>query len=82
VLPVEQQWHDPHLSARAMKHRVALPFYGDEDLFRAPWRFSGMAPRIERSGPRLGEHNEFVFGELLGLPAGEIAALVADGVIA
>ena len=62
--------------------RVALPHYGPEPLFRSPWRFSDLEPRIDRCGPSLGEHNAQVFGDLLGLPAGEIAELVAAGVIA
>jgi len=82
VLPVEEQWNHPHFNARSMKHRVHIPVYGDEDMFRAPWRFSDLEPRITRCGPALGEHNAYVFGELLQLPADEIAALVADGVIA
>ena len=36
---------------------------------------------IERGAPCLGEHNAQVFGELLGLPAEEIAELSAAGVI-
>ena len=36
---------------------------------------------IERGGPCLGEHNDQVFGELLGLSGSEIAKLRAQGVI-
>ena len=36
---------------------------------------------ITRGAPCLGEHNDQVFGELLGLAPDEIAALRADGVI-
>jgi crotonobetainyl-CoA:carnitine CoA-transferase CaiB-like acyl-CoA transferase len=82
VLSIQQQWQDPHYGARHVKQRVTIPFYGDEDVFRAPWMFSDIEPRIERCGPSTGEHNDYVFGELLGLPADEIAALKASGVIA
>ena len=82
VLSVEEQWRDPHYAARAIKHRVTIPVYGGEDLFSAPWRFSDFAPQIERCGPTTGEHNDYVFGELLGLVPGEIAELTASGVIA
>lgn len=82
VLSVEAQWQDAHYAARAIKARVTIPVYGEEELFRAPWRFSDFSPRIERCGPSLGEHNDYVFGELLGLPAAEIAELKASGVIA
>ncbi len=82
VLSVEEQWRDPHYAARAIKHRVTIPVYGEEDVFSAPWRFSDFSPRVERPGPTTGEHNDYVFGELLGLPVDEIAELKASGVIA
>ena len=43
-------------------------------LSRTDWR-------IERGAPCLGEHNERVYGELLGLSREEIAALREEGVI-
>ena len=82
VLSVEEQWKDPHFAARAVKTAVQIPVYGNEDMFRAPWRFSGFAPQIDRCGPAMGEHNDFVFGELLGLSAQEISELTESGVIA
>ena len=82
VLSVEEQWCDRHFAARAIKHRVTIPIYGEEDLFCAPWRFSDFAPRIARCGPMTGEHNDYVFGELLAMPADEIAELKSAGVIA
>ena len=46
-----------------------------------PARFSGTPWRIVRGAPRLGEHNEEVFGRLLGLGPAELAALREEGVI-
>ena len=82
VLSVEEQWQDPHFEARGIKTPVDIPVYGREDMFRAPWRFSDFAPHIDRCGPAMGEHNDQVFGELLGLSAQEIADLKESGVIA
>ena len=82
VLTVEAQRHDPNFAARGISSRVSIPIYGDETLYRAPWRFSDLTPRIDRCGPTTGEHNDYVFGELLGLAAGEIAGLKASGVVA
>ena len=82
VLSVEEQWCDAHFVARAIKHRVSIPIYGEEDLFCAPWRFADFAPRITRCGPGTGEHNDYVFGELLGMPTDEIRELKEAGVIA
>lgn len=81
VLSIEEMWRDPHLAARGIKFRVELPFYGPEDLFRAPWIFSDLEPKISRCGPMTGEHNEFVFGEILGLSRKERAELESAGVI-
>lgn len=36
---------------------------------------------IQRGAPCLGEHNEYVYGEILGLPAAEVAALREEGVL-
>ena len=43
-------------------------------LSKTPWR-------MERGAPCLGEHNESVFGRLLGLGPAEVAALREEGVI-
>jgi crotonobetainyl-CoA:carnitine CoA-transferase CaiB-like acyl-CoA transferase len=44
-------------------------------------RLSETPGRVQRGAPRLGEHNEEVYGSLLGLSADEMASLKADGVI-
>jgi benzylsuccinate CoA-transferase BbsF subunit len=46
-----------------------------------PARFSATPWRIERGAPCLGEHNEEVFGRLLGIPPDEVAQLRAEKVI-
>jgi len=82
VLTIDQQWSDAHYAARGVKTRVQIPYYGDEDLFKAPWRFSDMTPRIEGSGPTLGQHNREVFCDILGMSEAEVAELTERGVIA
>ncbi len=41
--------------------------------------FSG--GEIDRAAPVYGEDNDYVYGELLGMSAGEIAQLAEEGVI-
>ena len=82
VLTIDEQWSDAHYAARAVKTRVPIPYYGDEDLFKAPWHIEGMAPVIDRSGPTLGQHNREVFCGILGMSETEVAELVQQGVIA
>ena len=50
-------------------------------IVAAPWRMSVTPASIERSAPNLGEHNDYVLGELLGLSAEQRQRLVADKVI-
>lgn len=82
VQDVHAQWADPHFVARGLREPVEHPISGPERLYRTPWRMDRHPPRVTRSAPRLGEHNDHVFGTLLGLPAEEIARLKAEKVIA
>ena len=82
VLSVQEQWTDPHFSAREIKQTVDIPVFGTAEMFKAPWRFSDFAPQIKGCGPSMGQHNEMVFGELLGLSKEDISELQQSGVIA
>lgn len=44
-------------------------------------KFSRTPGRVAHAGPRLGEHNEAVYGGLLGLRATASAQLAREGVI-
>ena len=47
----------------------------------APWEFAHLEPRTLERAPMLGEHNDYVLGEILGLSDGTIAELIAGGVV-
>ena len=47
----------------------------------APWRMSATPASIDRAAPHLGEQNDYVLGELLGLSAEQRRRLAADKVI-
>lgn len=82
VLTIHEQWNDANYAARAVKKRVQIPYYGDDDLFKVPWHFSDMMPVIERAGPTLGQHNREVFCDMLGLSEAQFTELTESGVIA
>jgi crotonobetainyl-CoA:carnitine CoA-transferase CaiB-like acyl-CoA transferase len=71
----------PHHAARGYFTTVAHPVAGELTYTGAPFRPSETPWRLERPAPLLGEHNEQVFGERLGLRRDEIVALRANGVI-
>jgi crotonobetainyl-CoA:carnitine CoA-transferase CaiB-like acyl-CoA transferase len=73
--------NNPQYEARGNLVEVEHPELG-------PLRFQGVAPklsrtpgRVESAAPLLGEHNDYVYGELLGCNAADIEELRAEGVI-
>ena len=84
VLDSKELLFDPHLRERGFYEVVRHhPSAGMPPLPYAsrPWQFSATPPVSPQAAPILGQHNEYVLGELLGLPAAEIARLEREGVI-
>jgi crotonobetainyl-CoA:carnitine CoA-transferase CaiB-like acyl-CoA transferase len=72
---------DPHILARGQVQEVDHPVLGRRKTITSPYRMSQTPPQIRSTAPRLGEHNDYVFQDLLGLPADEIARLADAKVI-
>jgi crotonobetainyl-CoA:carnitine CoA-transferase CaiB-like acyl-CoA transferase len=72
---------DPHIRERGDLVRVEDPVLGPVLMQGLHAHFSETPGAIRRGAPRLGEHNEEVYRELLGLDAEELAALGCEGVI-
>src|SRR6185295_2861689 len=72
---------DPHVAAREDIVPVPDPVLGTVRMQGVYPRFDRTPGAIERGAPRLGEHNDEVYRELLGLTADELAALRAEGVV-
>ncbi len=45
------------------------------------WRITPEGPEVQRGAPQLGEHNEYVYREILGLPAKQYDDLIARKII-
>jgi formyl-CoA transferase len=75
---------DPHVAARGMLVEVPRGDGVEQPVLVPgnPVRMSALAPPDEERPPWLGEHTAAVLSDELGLGAGEIEALRADGVIA
>ena len=73
--------NDPHMHQRGMLHWIDHPDLGRIVVPGSPLRFHGSAPRPIEASPRLGQHNDAVYGDWLGLSAAEIDALRSEGVI-
>ena len=84
VLDSKELLFNPHLKERGfyevVRHHPStgmppLPYAG------RPWKLSETPAVAPRSAPIMGEHNEYVLGELLGMTGEEIAALEGQGVV-
>ena len=80
VMTGEAIFNDPQYQERGLLEFVDHPSCGPYFMPGAAWKMSKTPPGVRWHAPRLGEHNEQVFGELLGMDADTIAALEADGV--
>jgi len=72
---------DPHLVAREFLDETDHPRAGKQLLSRPLWRLSETPLHIARAAPLLGQHNDEILGDLLGLGADEIAALADARII-
>jgi len=76
--------HDPRVVARNETVPMVHPKYGAADGIYAmglPIRFSEATAGFDQPPPGLGEHNQRVYGEILGYDADWIEELRAQGVI-
>lgn len=72
---------DPHLKARRISQVIRHPKTGKQTLLGPPYKLSATPARIRRHAPLLGEHNEYIFCDVLGMPKREIEELVKEGVL-
>jgi formyl-CoA transferase len=72
---------DPHYAARQDIVTVDDPTAGPLKQPAVYPRLSATPGRVQRGAPLLGEHNDEVYGDLLGLSSDEIALLRAERVI-
>jgi crotonobetainyl-CoA:carnitine CoA-transferase CaiB-like acyl-CoA transferase len=76
--------HDPRTLARADTVRLTHPKYGDvEDVYGMgmPIKFSEATAGFDQPAPRMGEHNDAIYGGLLGYSQDRIQDLRRRGVI-
>ena len=71
---------DPQLKHRHFYHMLSHPELGEYIAPTHPFQLSKTLCELRRA-PLLGEHNEYVFKEILQMSEDEIADLIMDGVI-
>ena len=77
----EERYFDPHFQEREIIVNVEHPATGVDFVPKVVCNLSETPGEIRRPAPLLGEHNNYVFGELLDLSQDEIEALTEKKVI-
>ena len=72
---------DPHLVERGFVAWTDHPEAGRRPMGTVSWSIDGTRPYEYRRAPLLGEHNDYVLGDLLQLDQGEIQRLTEAGVV-
>jgi crotonobetainyl-CoA:carnitine CoA-transferase CaiB-like acyl-CoA transferase len=54
---------------------------GSRPIIGPAWRITPDGPNVQRGAPLLGEHNDYVYRDILGLPKEEMDDLIARKVI-
>jgi CoA:oxalate CoA-transferase len=81
VREVDEVMHDRHMHERGYLDDIEHDEIGPVTVPTSPLRFHGADRRETTPSPKLGQHNEEIYGGWLGLSTAEIAALKANGVI-
>jgi crotonobetainyl-CoA:carnitine CoA-transferase CaiB-like acyl-CoA transferase len=81
VREVDEVMRDPHMHERGFLVEIEHDEIGPITVPTSPLRFHGADRRKTSPSPKLGQHNEEVYGGWLGLSGAEIGDLKASGVI-
>jgi len=77
----EELYKDPHLKERGLYVEMEHAETGKEVLLGPPWKLSETPAKVTSAAPLLGQHNQYVFGEILGMSDEEIEMLMREEVI-
>jgi CoA:oxalate CoA-transferase len=81
VRNLREVMYDPHMHQRGMLETIEHPELGQIVVPTSPLRYHGADKVATTPSPKVGQHNDEVYGGWLGLSAAEIAALRTDGSI-
>ena len=81
VYDAAQIMADPHIKAREDIIDIDDPELGPTKMLGIVPKFSETPGAVEHAGPTVGEHNQKIYGEWLGLGESELAGLTEQGTI-
>jgi CoA:oxalate CoA-transferase len=81
VLSLEEAMAHPHLRERKTVRKVSDPAFGEFDIPGLPVKFSAWPDRTDLKASRVGEDNDAVLREMIGISDAELDKLYASGVL-
>lgn len=81
IYTARDMFADPHFAARDAIVKLAHPDFGEIPMHGVFPKLSETPGGVRHAGPALGEHNDDIYGGLLGVTAADQVALTERGVI-
>ena len=78
---IDQVFENPQVQARGIKVEIPHPLAGSVPQVASPMRFSKTPIEYHAAPPTLGQHNDYVLREVLGMQADEIEQLRQSNII-
>lgn len=80
VKDAQEMFSDPQLAHRGHFKELEHPEIGKQSYYDQGFRLSKTPSNINRAAPCQGEHNEYVYTQILGMSDEEFVELLAEGV--
>lgn len=81
IFRAEDMLADPHFAARQAIVRLTHPQFGEVPMQNVFPKLSATPGRVRQVGPELGEHNEEIYQDMLGIDDDTMSSLHSSGVI-
>jgi len=81
LLGIEEGEQDAHVRFRGISQMMEYPGEDPEKTYLTPWRLSDTPGGLDRITPRIGEHNEYIFKDLLKMSEEEYKRMVEEKII-
>ncbi|MDQ2850699.1 MAG: CoA transferase [Allobranchiibius sp.] len=81
IFRVKDMFADPHFDAREAIVRLPHPDFGEFAMHNVAPRLSETPGRVRHVGPALGEHNQEIYHDMLGMSDDEMSTLRSSGII-
>ncbi len=81
VFSAEEIYKDPHVTQRQCWTEVSHGALGPQVVMKPAWKLSGTPVKVDSPAPLMGQHNKYVFCDLLGMTDEELRRLQEEKVI-